>query len=598
MIERARLGPAAGLAAAVAVAAGLALAGGAAGCSGDCCTIDSFPIVLESAPLGVGAGGQPGGLLAWAQSPTLNGGAPFRMSVDTASPLTVSSGSADGSPETVSRSFDILGATAADMLGAAATRPVRARFHDIDMLPVAIGTVGDAATQPVAVFGGDLLRGFSVEFRFSQPSMTFWPNQRADDGFLEDVGYAVIHFTPFGGGELDATGPADVLGLQGPVDVAPSRIVLRACGAPDLFAPETSPRQACCRRGDEISDSSGTPLSLLLATGAGPMVLTRSAWTRMLPGLSPIPAETPGKLYLVEASPPLDVAWTTLPEAAHIALVNQESSASADPGPCVELARSRRIEWVAYRQAKLAAQAVCVQPCDTDPNDPGKAQNSAAYIELGGDATNPIPVAIVADTDPYFEGLRADIRPEGPELDGIIGAGVLSRARVEIDYRSSSMRAIFSCDGETNRQTLLDRRALPAVARSVGAARLLQPAVRGAAPDVCRRHVRRKLSGHAGGDVTVPDAGGRAAAGAGSAPAAAAAGPLAAFAGSRAGQGAGRRSPTSRSRGARRRRWRCSCKTGSCSGWCAPACRWSIRSTPAAGWSPSRSWRAAIRRPA
>jgi len=437
---------------AICMAALLVAAGAVAGCSGDCCTIDSFPIVLNWAPLGAGTGGQPGGLLAWAQSPTLNGGAPFQMSVDTASPLTVSNGSADGSPETVSRSFDILGQPTADILGQPTVYPVRARFRHIDMLPVPLGTVGDATTQPAAVLGGDLMRGFSVEFRFSQPTMTFWPNQRADDGFLEDVGYAVIHFTPFGGGELDATGPADVLGLRGPLDVAPSRIVLRACGAPDLFDPQTSPRQACCRRGDEISDSSGTPLSLLLATGAGPLVLTRSAWTRMLPGLSPVPSETPGKLYLTAALPALDVAWTALPEAAHVALVNQESTAAADPGPCVELARSRRIEWVAYRQAKLAAQAVCVQPCDTDPNDAGKAQNSAAYIELGGAADNPIPVAIIDDTDPYLEGLRADIRPEGPELDGIIGAGVLSRARVEIDYHSSGMRAIFSCDGESNRQ--------------------------------------------------------------------------------------------------------------------------------------------------
>ncbi len=449
---RARSGVAADLAARVGKAARmagclvacLAVAGLGAGCSGDCCDVDSFPIPLSSAPLGTGPAGLPGGLLANAQSPTINNGSPFWMSIDTASPLTVSNGSADGSPQTVSLSFDILGAVAGN--------PVRARFSDIDVLPVPLGTIGDAATQPAMVFGGDLLRGFSVELRFSLPSMTLWPNQRADDSFLEDVGYAVIHFTPFGGGELDATGPADVLGLRGPVDVAPSRIVFRACGAPDLFDPATSPRQACCQRGDEVADSSGTPLSLLLATGAGPLVLTRSAWTRMLPGLSPVPSETPGMLYLAAAKPALAVSWTTLPEAAHMALVNQEATASADPGPCVELARARRIEWVAYRQSKYASEAICVQPCDTDPNEPDKAQSSAAYIEIGGEAANPIPVAIIADTDPFIEGLRADIRPEGPELDGIIGAGVLGKTRVEVDYRSSSMRAIFSCDGETNRQ--------------------------------------------------------------------------------------------------------------------------------------------------
>ena len=141
-----------------------------------------------------------------------------------------------------------------------------------------------------------------------------------------------------------------------------------------------------------------------------------------------------------------------MPPTAHIALVNQESSASSDPGPCVELARARRIEWVAYRQAMFPEQSICVERCDTDPNDPSKALNSAAYIEIGGETGNEIPVAILKDTDPYLEGLRADIRPEGPELDGIIGAGVLAHTRVEIDYRSSGMRAIFSCDGETDRQ--------------------------------------------------------------------------------------------------------------------------------------------------
>jgi hypothetical protein len=87
-------------------------------------------------------------------------------------------------------------------------------------------------------------------------------------------------------------------------------------------------------------------------------------------------------------------------------------------------------------------QSLCVQPCDTDPQDTGKAQNSAAYVDLGGD----LAVAIVSDDEPLLQGLRGDIRPEGPEIDGIIGAGALQKTRVEIDYRSSNPRAIFSCD--------------------------------------------------------------------------------------------------------------------------------------------------------
>jgi hypothetical protein len=227
-----------------------------------------------------------------------------------------------------------------------------------------------------------------------------------------------------------------------------------ACAAPAAFDPATTQHDSCCDRGDAITHATGAPLALLLATGVGPLILSRSAWVnRVVPQMNAadVPAETPGQLYLAAATAPLAVSWTILPPSAHLALVNQESSAAADPGPCVELARARRLEWVAYRQSLNHEVAACVETCDTDPNDTQKAQNSAAYVEVGGVAGSEIPVAILEDAEPLLQGLRSDVRPEGPELDGIIGAGVLARTRLEIDYRSSSMRAIFSCDDNSDR---------------------------------------------------------------------------------------------------------------------------------------------------
>jgi hypothetical protein len=423
------------------------------GCSDDCCDVDSFAIPLMWAPPGVGASGRPAGLLALASWNPSSDGVPFVMSIDTGSPLTVSNSSADGTPETVSRSFDILGPLAPPgPQGTAAPPPVRARFAGIDMLPVPLGSVGDQATQVGAVFGGDLLRAFSVEFHFGAPSMTFWPDQRADDGFLEDVGYAVLHFTPFGGGEITANGPADFLGLQGPIDVPPTRVLFRGCITPQPFDPNTAAREACCQRGDAVTNAiEGTPLSLLLSTGVGPLVLSRSAWNRLLAKLGTRPPEIPGQLFIAAVAAPLSVGWSTLPATARLALVNQESSDSADPGPCVELYRSRRIEWVAVRQAMFPEPSVCVQPCDTDPNETDKAQSSAAYVELGGAVGDELPVAVVDDEEPFLQGLRTDIRPEGPELDGIVGAGVLGHTRLELDYQSTPMRAIFSCEGTADR---------------------------------------------------------------------------------------------------------------------------------------------------
>jgi len=83
-----------------------------------------------------------------------------------------------------------------------------------------------------------------------------------------------------------------------------------------------------------------------------------------------------------------------------------------------------------------------VQVCDTDPNEAGKAQNSAAYLELDG----MLPVAVIDDAEPFLQSLRFDVRPEGPEVDGLVGAGVLAGTRLELDYLGDPARAIFSCE--------------------------------------------------------------------------------------------------------------------------------------------------------
>jgi hypothetical protein len=124
--------------------------------------------------------------------------------------------------------------------------------------------------------------------------------------------------------------------------------------------------------------------------------------------------------------------------------VDLETGAATDPGPCVELGRARRIEQVSFQTVMGLTPDACTQPCDNDPREPDKAQNSAAYLELTGQ----IPVAVIADDEPYLQGLRFDVRPEGPELDGIVGAGALGRSRVEIDYVSAPARAVFSCEPE------------------------------------------------------------------------------------------------------------------------------------------------------
>jgi len=136
--------------------------------------------------------------------------------------------------------------------------------------------------------------------------------------------------------------------------------------------------------------------------------------------------------------------WSELPR---LALVDQEIDDANNPGACIELARARRIEWLVRHQAD--ATPPCAQLCDRDPRDAGKVQNAAAYIDLGGG----VPVAVVPDGTELLQSLRAEIRPEAPEIDGLLGAAVLERAAMEIDYGGKpKSRAVMSCDPDATSQ--------------------------------------------------------------------------------------------------------------------------------------------------
>ena len=442
---------------AVALLAGVGLlAASLSGCSQDCCTVDSFPIVLDRAPLGNGVA-TGGALLATAGPPDAPVGQTFgNMVVDTGSPITILSGPAASALQTMQGGFDLFD-------GGDLTHGLRARFRNLDLFQLPLQPVGDSTRIPQWILGGNLLLNYSVEFRFGAlcpgggtalcSSMTFWNHLGADQSFLEDAGFAVLGFTLFGGGEVTANGNSDFLGLRGPLQLPPTRVVLRGCAAPVAFSPSTlAPGQAlpaCCTAADALAQASGVNLSLMVDTGVGPLVLSRSAWTQVMAAITAsggtVPAEVPNPLLVATWPVAIDAGWSTIPR---FALVNLEAGNNLDPGACVELARSRRTEIVSYQTVMNPALAtVCVEPCDYDPNHTGEAQNSAAYLEINGD----IPVAIISDSEPFLQALRFDVLPEGPELDGLVGAAALGRARLEIDYLSSPARAVFSCEADATR---------------------------------------------------------------------------------------------------------------------------------------------------
>jgi hypothetical protein len=437
-----------GLAAAASIAGGSVLS--TAGCSDNYrAVLDSMPIALTRAPVGGGMTGD-GAMVALASAPD-EPAMSFPMPVSTGTSLTLlQDGGATGQFATQKAGFDLLDPTNA---------AVRGMFRGVSLLRLPLQPIGDGSVMPGGILSGDILRRYTVDMRFGAActsasgrcsSMTIWGHLGADLGFLEDAGYAVIRFALYGGGEVTAEGDPDFTGQRGPLVLPPTRIVFRTCAVPADFAPDLPLETMCCREADALQRATGVDLALMLDTGVGPLVLSASAWGRVKAKLAAAPVETAGGELRIATWPyPINaIVWSTLPK---FALVDNEVGAATDPGPCVELARARRIEQVSYHTVMGLTPDACTLPCDNDPREPDKSQNSAAYVEVSGQ----IPVAVIADEEEYLQGLRFDIRPEGPEIDGVIGAGALGRSRVELDYLSNPTRAVFSCEPEAPRTECL-----------------------------------------------------------------------------------------------------------------------------------------------
>lgn len=374
--------------------------------------------------------------------------------VDTSAPVNLWHDPRDRSPQLDPRNFDVLAPDA---------NAVRGRFEGVWALgtpltqPQALaaeGGPGAAVAAAVAqahqglpvlaVLGGEFWRGFAPILDrtpdASAPTLTLWDQQPASTGFLDMSQYAVLELDLFGGGQLNAKGAPDVFGLRGPHQFPGSQLVVRGCAAPSAFSSETDTLPTCCR-GDERRLATGADVALVVTTGLGGVVFSESGWARMSERIGQAPASmaAPATWIYHPAQPRLiEGRVFSLPR---LALVNLEVPVGQDPGACVELGRARRTELVSISQRQNSSVAQCAPPCDMDPREPNKALSSAAYVELGGD----IPVTVVPDGANLIQALRAEIRPEGPEVDGLLGASALKSLRIELDYRPRPARLIFSC---------------------------------------------------------------------------------------------------------------------------------------------------------
>jgi hypothetical protein len=340
---------------------------------------------------------------------TTPGRDPFRIIIDTASPISAID-SIGGTGRTLLDEVRILRPDDPDV--------VRAILHSLYVVEVPLFQAGTGTPVAVAgVLGGDVLVHYAVRFQYGPDAATMTFTERDYDAGkpesndeLAQAGLTVVHSHVLGGGAYDFGGDVESYGG--------SRITLPACA---------------------VIEGRAVDLTLLVATGYGPLVLGRSAAERLVGRTVPdgevdrlyVPAVSGGVAVLERGS-------LLGPAASALALVGDEHGTTSQSqsdfgGPCTQLFRHQTFEGF-----------VPAAGCPTAPTvgpGPNNSKVGAAYVQLCADTT--IGYAVISDDEPLLASLRAELRPYLAEVDGFAGTEVLKHLVTELNYTNS--RVILSC---------------------------------------------------------------------------------------------------------------------------------------------------------
>jgi hypothetical protein len=350
------------------------------------------------------------------------GSASDRVAVlDVMSPMTVIDRGADTTPSITTTDLTLLGARGP---GGALTLP-RAHFIEKQVVTLhpcfpAECTIGDDTIQlPFnAVLGAPTFAGDALRLRLADDEIFVLPDIAGSDERRGRACDAVMD-SPFRGGGTLVLGGTEV-------PFQNWRIAVAACMNPHPARLLTQ-------------SARGVDALFVMSTAIGPSLLSQTAYEH-LRELDPsmLPADQLPERTVLLPSGPVVGGVATL---TSLALVSNAGSSSRSP--CRQM-------WASH----LLASRDC-QPGDDCPCSPGDPFCSVpAMIELKPAAG--LPVLVIPDTDRTLQALRTELRPDQPEVDGILGTSALEAVELDIDY--SHDRLLGRC---VDRATCGARAALP-----------------------------------------------------------------------------------------------------------------------------------------
>ena len=290
---------------------------------------------------------------------------------------------------------------------------------DINVCPDDNCRVGDGAL-PVgiaAILGSDNLIGDALRLRFDTSQIFILPNVGPRDNGERTKLCDAVFASPFRGGGTLLLGSTEI-------PFSGRRIALTACAAADP-------------RADIPQGKRGTDLLLVASTAVGPTILGEAAYRRYQLAHATAP--------LLETLP-VGSAWlpSGLFEGRVGTLPNLTIAATSSEGrgACRE-AYAHHFLFADNCKSTVGEDCPCID-----------ASNCGAPALLELSPASGLRVLVIPDDNLTLQGLRAELRPDQAEVDGILGTEALRNAEVDIDYPHSRVLARCVAAGCKTRPTL------------------------------------------------------------------------------------------------------------------------------------------------
>jgi hypothetical protein len=371
---------------------------------------DAYPILVERTSGGVVVGMREGNL-------------DHTAVLDVMSPLTLIDRGADVRVSIGDVDLTLLGGRSAgsllDLPRARFPGKTVATLHPCNVDNCSIGTPASLRSFD-AIFGLDTFAGDALRLRLGDDQIFVLPDVAGSEARRSRACDAVLESPYRGGGTLVVAGTE--LGFSS------FRVAIDTCLAPNPAR-------------DVPQSKRGADALLVMSTAIGMSILDESTYERYreldpttIADLASLPDST---VFL--PSGPITGKLGSIPSLTLV------SNFSANPrAPCRQV-------WASH----LLAARNC-GPGDDCPCTDGEPYCSApAMVELAP-PSKMIPFLIVSDSEPVLQALRAELRPDRPEVDGILGADVLVSAELDLDYAHDRMLARCTDRDTCSARTLIE----------------------------------------------------------------------------------------------------------------------------------------------